>query len=31
MHQYRQHDFAYMDRLFDKGIGSEDFFHSIEK
>jgi len=31
MHQYRQHDVAYTDRLFNKGIGSEDFFRSIEK
>ena len=31
MHQYRQHDFAYTDRLFNRGIGSEDFFRSIEK
>ena len=31
MHQYRQHGFAYTDRLFYKGIGSEDFFKSIEK
>ena len=31
MHQYRQHDFVYTDRLFNRGIGSEDFFRSIEK
>ena len=31
MQQYWQHDFAYTDRLFSKGIGSEDFFKSIEK
>ena len=31
MQQCWQHDFAYMDRLFRNGIGSEDFFRSIEK
>lgn len=31
MQQYWQHDFAYTDRLFRNGIGSEDFFRSIEK
>ena len=31
MQQCWQHDFAYMDRLFNRGIGSEDFFRSIEK
>lgn len=31
MQQHWQHDFAYMDRLFNRGIGSEDFFRSIEK
>lgn len=31
MPQHWQHDFAYTDRLFNRGIGSEDFFRSIEK
>lgn len=31
MQQYRQHDFTDTNRLFNRGIGSEDFFRSIEK
>ena len=31
MQQYWQHDFAYTDKLFRNGTGSEDFFRSIEK
>lgn len=31
MQQHWQRDFAYTDRLFDKGIDSEDFFRSIEQ
>ena len=29
-HRNWHHDFEYSDNLFNKGIGSEEFFHAIE-